>query len=43
MVIEAEADATCDAENVYIIGIMELLRALWSAPGDSNAPLPPLI
>jgi hypothetical protein len=30
--IEAEADAICDGENVYIIGIMEhrtLRSALW--------------
>jgi carbamoyl-phosphate synthase large subunit len=37
--IEAEADAICDGENVYIIGIMEHERGVHS--GDSNATLPP--
>jgi carbamoyl-phosphate synthase large subunit len=30
MVREAEADAICDGENVYIIGIMEHIEP-WSA------------
>ena len=28
--IEAEADAICDGENIYIIGIMERHRTLWN-------------
>jgi carbamoyl-phosphate synthase large subunit len=34
--IEAEADAICDGENVYIIGIMEHIEPC-STLGDSNA------
>jgi carbamoyl-phosphate synthase large subunit len=41
MAIEAEADAICDGENVYIIGIMEHI-SLRVHSGDSNATLPPL-
>ena len=39
--IEAEADAICDGENVYIIGIMEQIEPCGIHSGDSNATLPP--
>jgi len=39
--IEAEADAICDGENVYIIGIMEHIEPCGVHSGDSNALLPP--
>ena len=39
--IEAEADAICDGENVYIIGIMEHIEPCGIHSGDSNALLPP--
>ncbi|TXD83275.1 carbamoyl-phosphate synthase large subunit [Subsaximicrobium wynnwilliamsii] len=39
--IEAEADAICDGENVYIIGIMEHIEPCGIHSGDSNAILPP--
>ena len=39
--IEAEADAICDGENVYIIGIMEHIEPCGIHSGDSNATLPP--
>ena len=39
--IEAEADAICDGENVYIIGIMEHIEPCGVHSGDSNATLPP--
>ena len=39
--IEAEADAICDGENVYIIGIMEHIEPAGIHSGDSNAVLPP--
>ena len=39
--IEAEADAICDGENVYIIGIMEHVEPAGIHSGDSNAVLPP--
>ena len=39
--IEAEADASCDGENVYIIGIMEHIEPCGVHSGDSNATLPP--
>ena len=38
--IEAEADAICDGENVYIIGIMEHIEPCGIHSGDSNATLP---
>ncbi|CAA0199119.1 carbamoyl-phosphate synthase large subunit [Tenacibaculum maritimum] len=38
--IEAEADAICDGENVYIIGIMEHIEPCGVHSGDSNATLP---
>ncbi len=38
--IEAEADAICDGENVYIIGIMEHIEPCGVHSGDSNALLP---
>jgi carbamoyl-phosphate synthase large subunit len=38
--IEAEADAICDGENVYIIGIMEHIEPAGIHSGDSNALLP---
>ena len=41
--IEAEADAICDGEDVYIIGIMEHIEPCGIHSGDSNATLPPLI
>ena len=39
--IEAEADAICDGEDVYIIGIMEHIEPCGIHSGDSNACLPP--
>ncbi|SFD22182.1 carbamoyl-phosphate synthase large subunit [Algibacter pectinivorans] len=39
--IEAEADAICDGENVYIIGIMEHIEPCGIHSGDSNSTLPP--
>ncbi len=39
--IEAEADAICDGENVYIIGIMEHIEPCGVHSGDSNSTLPP--
>ena len=38
--IEAEADAICDGEHVYIIGIMEHIEPCGIHSGDSNATLP---
>ena len=38
--IEAEADAICDGENVYIIGIMEHIEPCGIHSGDSYAVLP---
>ena len=38
--IEAEADAICDGENVYIIGMMEHIEPCGIHSGDSNAVLP---
>ena len=38
--IEAEADAICDGENVYILGIMEHIEPCGVHSGDSNALLP---
>jgi carbamoyl-phosphate synthase large subunit len=38
--IEAEADAICDGENVYIIGIMEHIEPAGIHSGDSYALLP---
>jgi len=39
--IEAEADAICDGEDVYIIGIMEHIEPCGIHSGDSHALLPP--
>ena len=39
--IEAEADAICDGEEVYIMGIMEHIEPCGIHSGDSNALLPP--
>jgi len=39
--VEAEADAICDGENVYIIGIMEHIEPAGIHSGDSYAVLPP--
>jgi carbamoyl-phosphate synthase large subunit len=39
--IEAEADAICDGEDVYIIGMMEHIEPCGVHSGDSNATLPP--
>ena len=39
--IEVEADAICDGDNVYIIGIMEHIEPCGIHSGDSNAVLPP--
>ncbi len=39
--IEAEADAICDGDDVYIIGIMEHIEPCGVHSGDSNATLPP--
>ena len=38
--IEAEADALCDGENVYIIGMMEHIEPCGIHSGDSYAVLP---
>ena len=38
--IECEADAICDGEQVYIIGIMEHIEPCGIHSGDSNATLP---
>ena len=38
--VEAEADAICDGEDVYIIGIMEHIEPCGIHSGDSNATLP---
>jgi len=38
--IECEADAICDGEDVYIIGIMEHIEPSGIHSGDSNATLP---
>ena len=38
--IEAEADAICDGEDIYIIGIMEHIEPCGIHSGDSNAILP---
>jgi len=38
--IEAEADAICDGENVYIIGIMEHIEPAGIHSGDSHSVLP---
>jgi len=38
--IEAEADAICDGEDVYIIGIMEHIEPAGIHSGDSSAVLP---
>lgn len=38
--IECEADAICDGENLYIIGIMEHIEPCGIHSGDSNATLP---
>ena len=39
--IEAEADAICDGQNVYIIGIMQHIEPAGIHSGDSYAVLPP--
>lgn len=39
--IEAESDAICDGENVYIIGVMEHIEPAGIHSGDSYALLPP--
>jgi carbamoyl-phosphate synthase large subunit len=39
--IEAEADAICDGEDVYIIGIMQHVEPAGIHSGDSYAVLPP--
>ena len=39
--IEPEADAICDGEDVYIIGMMEHIEPCGVHSGDSNATLPP--
>ncbi|MFM7104032.1 MAG: carbamoyl-phosphate synthase large subunit, partial [Flavobacteriales bacterium] len=39
--IEAEADAICDGESVYIIGIMQHIEPAGIHSGDSTAVLPP--
>jgi carbamoyl-phosphate synthase large subunit len=38
--IEAEADAICDGENVYIIGMMEHIEPAGIHSGDSHSVLP---
>ena len=38
--IEAEADAICDGENIYIIGMMEHIEPCGIHSGDSYAVLP---
>ena len=40
--IEAEADAICDGEDVYIIGIMEHIEPCGIHSGDSACCLPPI-
>ncbi|TXC81540.1 carbamoyl-phosphate synthase large subunit [Luteibaculum oceani] len=39
--MEAEADALCDGENVYILGIMQHIEPAGIHSGDSYAVLPP--
>ncbi len=39
--IEAEADAICDGENVYILGIMQHIEPAGIHSGDSFGVLPP--
>ncbi|MBI2259059.1 MAG: carbamoyl-phosphate synthase large subunit [Flavobacteriia bacterium] len=39
--IEAEADAICDGEEVYIIGVMQHIEPAGIHSGDSYAVLPP--
>ncbi|WP_375580363.1 carbamoyl-phosphate synthase large subunit [Marivirga tractuosa] len=39
--IEAEADAICDGEDVYIIGVMQHVEPAGIHSGDSYAVLPP--
>jgi carbamoyl-phosphate synthase large subunit len=39
--IEAEADAICDGEDAYVIGVMEHIEPAGIHSGDSNAMLPP--
>ncbi|TAE43878.1 MAG: ATP-grasp domain-containing protein, partial [Bacteroidetes bacterium] len=39
--IEAEADAICDGEDAYIIGVMEHIEPAGIHSGDSMAVLPP--
>ncbi|MDQ3191461.1 MAG: carbamoyl-phosphate synthase large subunit [Bacteroidota bacterium] len=39
--IEAESDAICDGEDVYIVGIMEHIEPAGIHSGDSYAVLPP--
>ena len=39
--VEAEADAICDGENAYIIGVMEHIEPAGIHSGDSHATLPP--
>ncbi|MCC5930049.1 MAG: carbamoyl-phosphate synthase large subunit [Cyclobacteriaceae bacterium] len=39
--IEAEIDAICDGEEVYIVGIMQHIEPAGIHSGDSNAVLPP--
>jgi carbamoyl-phosphate synthase large subunit len=38
---EAEADAICDGENVYIVGVMQHIEPAGIHSGDSYAVLPP--
>jgi carbamoyl-phosphate synthase large subunit len=39
--LEAEADAICDGEDVYIIGVMEHIEPAGIHSGDSHSVLPP--
>ncbi len=39
--IEAEADAICDGEDVYIVGVMQHIEPAGIHSGDSYAVLPP--
>lgn len=39
--IEAEADAICDGENVYILGVMQHIEPAGIHSGDSYGVLPP--
>ena len=39
--IEAEADAICDGDDVYIIGLMEHIEPAGIHSGDSHSVLPP--